>query len=92
MLFLFCFLPETDTANLLKVWDAVNSYKSLTVLKVTVNYIKKKNKALKNKISGLQKEFPETSEITEYEKVQMETELSKLQYKNGFKATLEVFV
>ncbi|KAM5236503.1 ankyrin repeat domain-containing protein 26-like [Ctenodactylus gundi] len=73
-----------DSISVLKIWDAVHSYKRLIELKnnhyeLLIGKIKK----LENNVSGLQKELTETKEAKsqlQHEKVEMEGELCNLRF------------
>ncbi|XP_047408164.1 ankyrin repeat domain-containing protein 26 isoform X3 [Sciurus carolinensis] len=73
-----------DSVSLLKLWDAVHSYKRLIELKKShCELLTGKIKKMENKVSELQKELSDTKEVKsqlEHEKVEWEGELRNLRF------------
>lgn len=84
ILFVSYFPPDSDIVSLLKIRDAVYSYKRLIEFKKShCELLTGKLKRMENKFKESQKEISETKEVRsqlEHEKVEWEQELSNLRY------------
>ncbi|XP_023577013.1 ankyrin repeat domain-containing protein 26 isoform X1 [Octodon degus] len=73
-----------DSISVLKIWDAIHSYKTVIELKKDHDeLLTGKIKKLENKLRGLEKELTETKELKsqlEHEKIQRERELGNLRF------------
>jgi len=73
-----------DSTTLVKIQDAILSYKKLVELKKNqCKQLERKNKEMENKVNGLQKELSETKELKlqlEHQKVKWEQELVSLRF------------
>ncbi|KAM6156450.1 ankyrin repeat domain-containing protein 26-like [Erethizon dorsatum] len=73
-----------DSISILKIWDAIRSYKTVIDLKKDHDeLLTGKIKKLENKVRGLQKELTETKEAKsqlEHERIQRERELGNLRF------------